>query len=112
MKRFPLATLMMILCLAGCTQEAQNKLGRSVQNWTGTDGVLDIYASGKLHQRYIGIDKLTTSSATKGAEPRSYRFGYGILDINQNYQADPDERKVYFEVSDFSSNYVFYENPN
>ena len=24
----------------GCTQEAQNQLGRSIQNWTGTNGVL------------------------------------------------------------------------
>ena len=22
----------------GCTQETQNELGRSIQNWTGTDG--------------------------------------------------------------------------
>ena len=25
--------------------------------------------------------------------------------------ADPDESKVYFEVSDFSTSYVFYEAP-
>ena len=36
--------LMMIpvvaLAISGCTQETQNKFGRAVQNWTGTDGVL------------------------------------------------------------------------
>ena len=29
---------------AGCTQETQNQWSRAVQNWTGTDGVLEIYA--------------------------------------------------------------------
>ena len=33
----------MILFFAGCTQETQNSLSRSLQNWTGTNGVLDIY---------------------------------------------------------------------
>lgn len=30
----------MLLLSAGCTQETQNQIGRSVQNWTGTNGVL------------------------------------------------------------------------
>ena len=34
--------------LVGCTQESQNRIGRSIQNWTGTDGVLEIYAGDTL----------------------------------------------------------------
>ena len=30
--------------LTACTKEQQNRLERGIQNWTGTDGVLDIYA--------------------------------------------------------------------
>jgi hypothetical protein len=101
------------LLAAGCTQESQNRLGRAIQNWTGTNGVLDVYAGERLVMRFIAIDKLTTSLGTgSGAgEARSYRFGYGILDENQNYLADPGEKKLYFEVSDYSTPYVFYENP-
>ena len=97
--------------LAGCTQETQNSIGRAIQNWTGTNGVLDVYAGDKLVKRFIAIDKLSTASATSGQGSRPYRFGYGVLDMNQNYQKDPGEKKVYFEVSDYSTNYVFYENP-
>ena len=32
------------------------------------------------------------------------------LDENQNFKADSGEKKVYFEISDYSTNYVFYEN--
>jgi len=35
-----LATLAFVLVLAACTQESQNKIGRSIQNWTGTDGII------------------------------------------------------------------------
>ena len=27
---------------AACTQEQQNQFGRGVQNWTGTNGVLEV----------------------------------------------------------------------
>lgn len=101
------ATLVLV---AGCTQETQNELGRSIQNWTGTNGVLDVFAGEKLVHRFIKVDKLSTALGTKDAQPRAYRYGYGVLDENQNYQQDPGEKKTYFEVSDFS-NYVFYENP-
>ena len=95
-----------------CTQESQNRLGRAIQNWTGTNGVLDVYAGEKLAMRFIAIDKLTTSLGTgKDGESRSYRFGYGVFDENQNWLADPGEKKLYFEVSDYSTSYVFYENP-
>ena len=97
--------------LGGCTQETQNKLGRAMQNWTGTDGVLDIYEGGKLVMRFIKIDKLSTAKGTDDGTPRQYRYGYGYLDKNFNYQRDPGEKKLYFEISNFSP-YVFYENPN
>ena len=51
------------------------------------------------------------ATGTNDSLPRPYRFGYGVLDENQNYQADPGERKLYFEISDFSTQYVFYESP-
>ena len=95
-----------------CTQESQNRLGRAIQNWTGTNGVLDVYAGEKLVMRFIAIDKLTTSLGTGSpGETRSYRFGYGVFDENQNWVADAGEKKLYFEVSDYSTNYIFYENP-
>ena len=100
-----------LLATAACTQETQNQLGRSIQNWTGTSGVLDVYAGEKLVMRFIKIDKLSTAMGTQDTTPRPYRFGYGVLDENQNYVADPGERKLYFEVSDFSTPYVFYESP-
>jgi hypothetical protein len=99
------------LLTAACTQETQNQLGRSIQNWTGTSGVLDVYAGEKLVMRFIRIDKLSTAMGTSDSNPRPYRFGYGVLDENHNYQVDPNERKLYFEVSDFSTPYVFYESP-
>ena len=51
MKKFLLITS--ILFLGACTQETQNKFGRAVQNWTGTNGVLEIYAGEKLVKRFI-----------------------------------------------------------
>jgi len=103
--------LFLMFALTACTQETQNKLGRSIQNWTGTDGVLDIYAGEKLVKRFIRIDKLSTASGTEDGKPRPYRFGYGYADENANYIIDAGERKVYFEFSDYSTNYIFYENP-
>jgi hypothetical protein len=100
------------LVIAGCTQETQNKIGRSLQNWTGANGVLEVYAGDKLAQRFIKIDKLSTAMATEGGgSPRPYRFGYGVLDANQDGVHNDGERKVYFEVSDYSTNYVFYGDP-
>ena len=97
--------------LSACTQETQNKFSRAVQNWTGTDGILEIYAGEKLVKRFIEIDKLSTAVSTSGSAPRPYRFGYGVLDANLNMKKDPDESKVYFEFSDYSTSYVFYEKP-
>ncbi len=103
--------ILFCLILGACTQETQNKLGRAVQNWTGTNGVLEVYAGDKLVKRFIEVDKLSTAISTNGKEPRPYRFGYGVLDQNLNLIADDDESKVYFEFSDYSTSYIFYENP-
>lgn len=113
---FPKAALALAGALAlsfsSCTQETQNRLGRAVQNWTGTDGVLEVYAGDKLVKRFVKIDKLTTAVSTTGSAARPYRFGYGVLDANQNGVADAGEKKVYFEFSDYSTSYIFYESPD
>lgn len=111
MKSIALLTLIITLTTIGCTQETQNKIGRSIQNWTGANGVLEVYAGEKLVRRFIKIDKLSTAAATQGSGTRPYRFGYGVLDNNQNGTQDSGERKVYFEISDYSTNYVFYGDP-
>jgi len=106
-----LAATAALVMFSGCTQETQNKIGRSIQNWTGTDGVLDVYMGSKLVQRFIKIDKLTTATSTDGNTPRNYRYGYGYLDTNFNYKVDKGEKKIYFEISNYSTPYVFYTNP-
>ena len=103
--------LAIALMFSACTQETQNKLGRSIQNWTGTDGVLDIYMGEKLVKRFIKIDKLSTAEATQGGSSRTYRYGYGYLDLNQNLIVDNGEKKLYFEISDYATSYIFYDNP-
>lgn len=110
MKYLVIAALV-LLGTAGCTQETQNKFGRAVQNWTGTDGILEVYAGDKLVKRFMKIDKLSTATATAGKTERPYRFGYGVLDANLNEVVDPTEKKVYFEFSDYSTSYIFYEKP-
>ncbi len=104
------ALLGSLLALPSCTQEQQNKLNRNIQNWTGTDGVLEVYAGDKLVRRFIKVDKVSTAMGTDDGRPRAYRYGYGVFDENQNFTADSYEKRVYFEVSDHS-NYVFFENP-
>ena len=115
-KNFSSVTAMLTLAsagllLQGCTQEQQNKIGRGIQNWTGTDGVLEIYAGDKLVRRFLKVDKLSTALGTDDDKPRDYRFGYGYLDENLNMQVDPGEKKVYFEFSNYST-IVFFENPH
>lgn len=100
-----------VLLLGGCTKETQNKFNRGIQNWTGSNGVLDIYAGEKLAMRFIDVDKMSTAMGTSNNVDRPYRYGYGYLDLNQNYKVDQGEKKIYFEVSDYSTFYVFYENP-
>ena len=106
-----ISTILVSLLFSACTQETQNKIGRGLQNWTGTNGVLDVYMGDKLVQRFINIDKLSTAISTNGNKPRSYRYGYGYLDINRNYKVDSGEKKLYFEISNYSTPYIFYENP-
>ena len=106
-----LTAIALTFMFSGCTQETQNKIGRSIQNWTGTDGVLDIYMGEKLVKRFIKIDKLSTAESTQGNSSRTYRYGYGVLDVNQNLKADAGEKKLYFEISDYSTSYIFYDNP-
>ena len=111
MKPAVLLLPLVLAFVAGCTQETQNQIGRSIQNWTGVNGVLEIYAGDKLVRRFIQIDKLTTAAATGGGQDRPYRYGYGVLDENLNNAKDAGEKKVYFEFSDHSTNYVFFESP-
>ena len=112
MKKLVLISLASILFLSSCTQETQNKLGRAIQNWTGTNGVLEVYAGEKLVKKFIKIDKLSTAVSTQGDESRPYRYGYGILDENFNGKEDKGEKRVYFEFSDYSTSYIFYEDPH
>ena len=98
-----------LLFFAGCTQETQNSLSRSLQNWTGTNGVLDVYAGDKLVHKFIKIDKVSTAYGSKNGEMRPYRYGYGVDDINMNGIVDSGEKKVYFEFSNYSTSYIFYE---
>lgn len=102
---------LLVTAVTACTQETQNKIGRSIQNWTGTDGVLEIYAGDKLVRRFIDIDKISTAYGTTDKNPRPYRFGYGVLDENFNGTRDNNEKKVYFEFSDYSTSYIFFESP-
>lgn len=111
-KMWVVMTWVLLLALIGCTQETQNRFGRGLQNWTGTNGVLEVYSGGKMMRRILEIDKLTTAASTKGDSTRPYRYGYGVLDFNANFVADKGEKKVYFEISDYSTNYFFFENPN
>jgi hypothetical protein len=106
-----LGVALFIAGLVGCTQETQNEIRRGIQNWTGTNGVLEVYAGDKVIKRFIKIDKMSTAYGTDDSNPRPYRYGYGVLDENLNGQQDEGEKRVYFEVSDYSTPYVFFESP-
>ncbi len=104
-------SIALLLGVGACTQETQNRIGREINNWTGVNGVLEVYAGDKLVRRFIKIDRLTTAAGTSDGSSRPYRFGYGVLDANLNGVVDNGEKKVYFEFSDYSTSYVFFENP-
>lgn len=110
MKSVLWAAVAAVLTLSACTQEQQNQLGRGIQNWTGTNGVMEIYAGDKVVRRFLKVDKVSTALGTTDGAPRAYRYGYGVLDENLNMQVDDGEKKVYFEISDYT-NSVFFENP-
>ena len=99
-----------LLTLGACTQEQQNQIKRDIQNWTGTNGVMEIYAGNPLVKRFLKVDKLSTAIGTSDNAAREYRYGYGVLDDNLNGETEPGEKRVYFEVSNYST-YVFFENP-
>jgi hypothetical protein len=99
-----------VVMLSACTQEQQNQIKRDIQNWTGTNGVMEVYAGNMVVKRFLKVDKLSTALGTADSQPREYRYGYGVYDENLNGKADPDEKRVYFEVSDYST-YVFFESP-
>jgi len=105
------AVLALTLGLSACTQETQNRLGHEINNWTGVNGILEVYAGDKLVRRFLKIDKLTTGTGTTSGNDRPFRYGYGVLDANLNGVADPGEKKVYFEFSDYSTSYIFFESP-
>ncbi|HET8933084.1 MAG TPA: hypothetical protein VFN67_06590 [Polyangiales bacterium] len=105
------AALALLSLASGCTQEQQNRLRRDVQNWTGTNGVLEIFSGDKVVKRFLKIDKLSTAYGTDDRTPRPYRYGYGVLDENLNGVTDREERRVYFEISEYGTSYVFYESP-
>lgn len=107
-----LASASALFLLQACTQEQQNKISRDIQNWTGTNGVLEVYSGDKVVRRFLKVDKLSTALGTDDGKPRPYRFGYGVLDENLNMQVDAGEKKVYFEVSEYGTHYVFFENPH
>jgi len=104
-----LIPIFILFGFASCTQETQNSLSRSLQNWTGTNGVLEVYAGDRLVHRFLKIDKISTAMGTNSNDPRPYRYGYGYHDKNLNNKIDAGEKKVYFEFSDYSTSYVFYE---
>jgi len=98
--------------LVACTQETQNRIGRSINNWTGTNGILEIYAGEKLVKRFMKIDKISTAAGTSSDADRPYRYGTGVLDANLNGTVDAGEKSVYFEFSDYSTSYIFHEDPS
>ena len=102
-----------LIFFIGCTQETQNRLSRTFQNWTGSHGILKIYSGGKVVEQYFEIDKLSTAYGTDDNKPRPYRYGYGYYDQNQNGILDKNEKrkKVYFEVGAYVE-YVFHDDPN
>ena len=71
------ALLLSVTLLAACTQEQQNQIGRGIQNWAGTNAVLEVYAGDKVVRRFLKIDKISTAQGTGDKKPRAYRFGYG-----------------------------------
>ncbi len=63
-------------------------------------------------RRYLcKSDKLSPAMGTDDNMPHPYRRGHGVLDENLNTTADANEKKVYFEISDSGTNYVFFESP-
>jgi hypothetical protein len=79
-----------------------------VQHWTGTNGVLESYAEGKLVQRFLKIDKMSTVSDATAPFWSEGRSGYSSVDENLNFTVDSGEQKRYFEAS-VATNIIFRE---
>ena len=56
-----LIPLALAVLLSACTQEQQNKISRDIQNWTGTNGVMEVYAGDKVVRRFLKVDKVSTA---------------------------------------------------
>ena len=41
-----------LFLLSACTQEQQNNISRDIHNWTGTNGVLEVYAGDNMAPRF------------------------------------------------------------
>ena len=88
--------------VTGCTASSGTDAGRRA-SW-GRPGTI------RLPSFTTGATADTATGTDDGGN-RPYRFGYGVLDENLNMVADAGEKKVYFEVSDYSTPYVFFESP-
>jgi len=83
----------------------------STVSWTGKNGVVEIFDGDKLGRRYLGIESLATVKHVQDGLETTVQRGQGYLDANLNFRVDPDEKKVYFEISEFT-NYIFFEQPD
>jgi uncharacterized lipoprotein YehR (DUF1307 family) len=63
MKHLTFSVVALAVLLSACTQEQQNKISRDIQNWTGTNGVMEVYAGEKL-VRQIRADIETRYAST------------------------------------------------
>ena len=78
-----LLALIAALTVAACTQEKQNEIRRSIQNWTGTDGVLDMIPNAK-----VSVVGLSRNHETLQPEHYFERF-VGHLDERTALIVDP-----------------------
>ena len=72
----------------------------------GGEGVVEVYNGGKLVRRFLRVDDLSWFER----DNKTMRYGYGILDDNQNGQADAGEVRVYFEFPAETA-YLLYTRP-
>ena len=66
----PMIAAFVVIVSSGCTQEQQNKISRDIQNYTGANGVLEVYAGDKLVRRFLKVDKISTALGTEDSKPR------------------------------------------
>lgn len=96
---------MLCLLLAGLLAACGGQ--ETVQEVLGGKAVVEVYNGGKLVRRFIRVDELSWHETSD----ETMRFGYGILDDNQNMQADAGEARVYFEFP-ADTPYLLFEQPN